>query len=34
MEVCTQCGSYTNKPTKVNGEIICQECLKKIERKK
>ena len=31
MKVCTQCGSETNKPVIVNGEIVCQECSIKLK---
>lgn len=30
MKVCNQCASLTNRPEKVNGEIVCQECYKKL----
>ncbi|MBU1621766.1 MAG: hypothetical protein KKD77_21980 [Gammaproteobacteria bacterium] len=30
MKICTQCTSPTNRPVKVRGEIICQECAGKI----
>jgi hypothetical protein len=30
MKVCTQCAAPTNRPEKVNGEIVCQECYEKL----
>ena len=30
MKICTQCASPTNRPVKMNGEIICQNCHKKL----
>jgi len=31
MKVCTQCASETNKPVRVNKEIVCQECASKLK---
>ena len=33
MKVCTQCASPTNRPKRVNGEIVCQGCLSKMKKK-
>ena len=34
MKVCTQCASETNKPVRVNKEIVCQECASKLKSPK
>ena len=34
MKVCTQCASETNKPVRVNKEIVCQECAGKLKNPK
>ena len=31
--VCNQCASLTNRSERVNGEILCQSCLEKINNK-
>jgi len=33
IEVCTQCASLTRYSTRINGEIICQECAEKSNEK-
>jgi len=33
-KVCSQCASITNKPVKVNGEIVCQSCAAKLKEEK
>ena len=30
MKVCTQCASLTNRPVRINKEIICQGCANKM----
>lgn len=30
MKVCSQCASLTNKPVRINEEIVCQECATKL----
>jgi len=34
MKVCTQCASETNKPVRINKEIVCQECASKLKSPK
>ena len=34
MKVCSQCATPTNRPVRINKEIVCQGCAKKIKLSK